>query len=501
MNSISQKEVTLQVSGSLNEKTTRALMWSFIESAGGQAIHFIISVVLARLLLPEQFGLIGMLAIFVAVAQTFLHSGFGAALIQKKNTTQADICSIFYFNIAVGVVVAALFWISAPLIADFYSQPILKNLTRFMALQLIINSFGLIQNTLLTKDINFKILTKTTLVGKLISGSIGITLAANGFGVWSLAIQQTASSLFETVFIWFFSSWRPSLVFSFTALKKMFRFGSRLLLSSLLNQIFTNIYTLVIGKFFSPADLGYYTRAKTLNDIPSHTLSNMVSRVMFPVFSTIQDDKKRVKRAMRRSLQMLAMVNTPLMIGISVIAEPLVIVVLSEKWLPCVPYLKLLCFLGIFYPLHLINLNVMQSLGRSDLFLRLEIIKKALIVINIVVTWRFGIIIMIWGMLANTVIAFFMHGFYSGSLIQYGSFEQIKDLAAYFLTAVAMGCCIYIIGLIDIPNIYLLLAIQISSGVMIQVILCYIMKLNAFLELVSYVKGRIPLKKIAFMKV
>jgi len=251
----------------------------------------------------------------------------------------------------------------------------------------------------------------------------------------------------------------------------------------------------VIGKLYSPADLGYYTRAKTLNDLPSQTLSNMVSRVTFPVFSSIQDDKKRVKRAMRRSLQMLAMVNTPLMIGISVIAEPLVLVVLSEKWLPCVPYLKLLCFLGIFYPLHLINLNVMQSLGRSDLFLRLEIIKKALIVINIVVTWRFGITIMICGMIVNTVIAFFMHGFYSGSLIQYGSFEQIKDLAAYFLTAVAMGCCVYAIKFFNIPNTYLLLAIQISSGIMIQVTLCYIMKLGAFMELFSYVKRRIPLKE------
>jgi teichuronic acid exporter len=283
----------------LKQKTVGAISWSFVESIAARGVQFVIGIVLARLLFPEQFGLIGMLMIFIAVSQSFLDSGFGAALIQKKKVTQADFCSVFYFNILVGFVAAGLLCLSAPWIAAFYKQPILTPLMRMLSLTIVINSFGMIQGTILVKQINFKTQTKVTLISSAIASITGITLAALGFGVWSLVVQQISASLFSTVCLWLCSPWRPALIFSFNALRKMFGFGYRMLFVGLLNQIFDNIYLIVIGKLFSAADLGFFTRAKTLNDVPSQTLSEMTVRVTFPVFSSIQDDPDRLKRGMK----------------------------------------------------------------------------------------------------------------------------------------------------------------------------------------------------------
>jgi len=320
-----------------------------------KAVQFVIGIVLARLLFPEQFGLIGMLTIFMAVIRTFLDSGFGAALIQKREVTQTDICSIFYFNIAIGLVTAGLLCLGAPWIAAFYNQPILTPLTRALSLTIVINSFGLIQSTILVKNINFKTQTKVTMISGILSGSIGITMAGFGFGVWSLVVQQIAASFFSTVSLWAFSSWRPALILSFDALREMFGFGSRMLFSGVLNQIFDNIYLVVIGKLFSAVDLGFFTRAKSLNDIPSQTLADMTGRVTFPVFATIQDDPARLKRGLNRTLTTLVLLNFPMMIGMAVMARPLVLVLLTEKWAPCIPFLQLLCLAGLLYPLHLMN--------------------------------------------------------------------------------------------------------------------------------------------------
>ncbi len=361
----------------LQQKTVTALSWSFVESMAARSAQFVIGIILARLLFPEQFGLIGMLMIFMAVSQAFLDSGFGAALIQKQEITQTDICSVFYFNILVGLAAAGLLSLAAPWIAAFYKQPVLTPLTRALSLTLVINSFGLIQNVLLTKQINFKTQTKVTLIAGVLSGIVGITLAVHGFGVWSLAIQQISSAFVRTACLWFFSSWRPILIFSFTSLRELFGFGSRLLASGVLNQTFDNIYLVVIGRLFSAADLGFFTRAKTLNDVPSQSLSQMVGRVTFPVFSTIQDDRVRLKRGLKKALTTLVLVNFPMMIGLAIVARPLVLVLLTDKWAPSIPYLQLLCVAGLLIPLQSMNLNVLQALGRSDLFLRLEIVKKS----------------------------------------------------------------------------------------------------------------------------
>jgi teichuronic acid exporter len=467
---------------SLEQKTIHALSWSFVEVVAQKGVQFVIGIVLARLLFPEQFGLIGMLTIFMAVIRTFLDSGFGSALIQKQEITQADICSIFYFNIFVGLAAAGLLCLAAPWIAAFYNQPVLTGLTRALSLTIIIDSFGMIQGTLLVKQINFKTQTKVSLISGALSGIIGVTLAAFGFGVWSLVVQQVSASLFSAVCLWSFSSWRPALIFSFTSLRNMFGYGSRLLFSSLLNQTFDNIYYVVIGRLFPVADLGYFTRAKIMSDLPTITLSSMVARVTFPVFSTIQDDPARLKRGLKKALTILELVNFPMMIGLAVIARPLVMVLLTEKWVACVPYLQLFCVAGLLLPLHTMNLNVLQALGRSDLFLRLEIVKKVMIAIGIAITWRWGISAMIYGMIVNSIIGYYLNSYYTGVLISYPLREQVSDLVPYLIVSIVMGIAVYAVGLLPFTHHWSMLLVQIITGIVIYVILCRVFCLKAFME-------------------
>jgi teichuronic acid exporter len=480
---------------SLKHKTINAISWSFVETIGLQLIQFIISIILARLLFPEQFGLIGMLTIFMAIAETFLNSGFGSALIQKRNPSQIDICSVFYFNIIIGIFMVALMFVTAPWIAAFYKQQMLSPLLRALSLIILINSFGLIQITIITKNINFKILTKVNIISTLFSGLIGVILAVNDYGVWSLAIQQITRSFLSTILLWILNSWRPTMDFSFKALKDMFRFGSRMLASGLLYQTFENIYLLIIGKLFSAADLGYFTRAQTLQQLPSNTLAVMVARVTFPVFSTIQDDHERLKKGMKKALTSLALINFPIMIGLSLISRPLIIILFTDKWIESVPYIQLLCFLGLLLPMHVLNLDVLQALGKSNLFLRLEVIKKVLIVLNIIITWRWGISAMIYGMIVTSVISYYLNSYYNKKLIKYGISEQLFDLIPYFIVSVLMGFCVYLVGLIQISSHLLLIICQIISGIFVYAIICYLFRLSAFMDLLKLLINSIIIRK------
>ena len=467
---------------SLRSQTVRGLLWSFLESAGLKGVQFVVGVVLARVLFPEQFGLIGMLAIFMAIAQTFIDSGFGAALIQKREVAATDMCSIFYFNIFIGLVSSGILCWVAPWISDFYSQPTLTPLTRALSLILVINSFGLIQETILAKQISFKTNTQASLVASVLSGVAGIILAATGFGVWSLVGQQILSSLFRTLALWFLCSWRPAWVFSFKSLRKMFGFGSKMLISGLLNQIFSNSYLLIIGRLFSATDLGFFTRAKTLEELPTHTLSWMVGRVTFPAFSKIQDDPARLKSGLKKALVLLVMVNFPMMICLLVIARPLVLLLLTEKWADSIPYLQLFCLVGLMFPLHLINLNVLQAIGRSDLFLRLEIIKKVLIIINISITWQWGISAMICGMIITSLISYYLNSYYTGTLINYAIREQFWDFAGYLILAALMAIVVYAVGLLSFPNLWSQLVAQLSVAMFSYVGLCRLFRLSDFMD-------------------
>lgn len=467
----------------LKNKSLRAIKWTLIEAIGLRTVYFIIGIILARLLLPEQFGLIGMLMIFMALAQTFLDSGFGSALIQKQDITQKDISSIFYFNILVSGLCTGILYVTAPWVAAFYNQPILTDLLRVLSVALVINAFGLVQNILLRKALDFKTETKISLIASLLSGIIGVILALLNYGAWSLVVQQLSATVFRTLLLWFFSTWRPIISLSIKSLKSMLGFSSKMLCANLLNTIFDNIYYIVIGKLFSPLELGFYSRADNLQKLPSTTLSSVILRVTFPVFCIIQKDTDRIKRGMKMALTMLALINFPLMIGLAIIARPLVLILLTDKWLPSVPYLQFLCVIGLMYPLQLINANVLQALGRPDLYLWVEVLKKIMIVINIMLTWRWGIMAMIAGQVVISVMSYCVNACFNKHLLDYSVWEQIKDLYPYLANAILMGFIVYIVAYITIFHPAILLISQIIIGVITYFICCWIFRFPAYIDL------------------
>ena len=476
----------------IRKKMISGLLWSVVERFGQQVIQFVITIIIARILTPADYGLIGMIAIFMGISYSFIDSGFEQALIQRQNTTKKDESTIFYFNIILGFIFFIIIYIVSPLIAAFYKQPLLIPITRVVALNIIINSFGIVQNALITKTIDFKRLTKISLISVVISGIIGIILAIKGFGVWSLVIQLIVGNIARVILLWLLSKWRPLFVFSFKSFKSLFSFGSKLLASSLLNQIFDNIYNIVIGKIYTPASLGYYTQAKRMQEIPVNNSLTILQRVTYPVYSTIQDETERLKNAYRKTIKAIVMLNFPLMILMIICAYPLIKVILSDKWLPAVPYLQLLCIIGLFFPLSSINLNILNVRGRTDIFFYLEIVKKILIAIAIIITFRYGIYIMVFGQVLTSFIAHFLNIFYSGRLINYSIREQLNDISSYLFLAVGVGACVYFFGLF-LNSFYLVirLIIQIVLFGLFYGLLIHIFNLEAYTDLKSTIKSQL----------
>jgi len=481
---------------SFKAKTIRGLLWSSLEQGGRQGIHVVITIILARLLLPEQFGLIGMLAIFLGVAQSFIDSGFASALIQREKATHVDECSIFYFNILIGILAAGLLCAVAPWIASFYEQPRLTSLTRVLSLKLIISAFGVVQISLLTKRLDFKTQLKIGVIATVLSGAVGVTMAVHGFGVWSLVAQSLGLSLVQTVLLWIFNTWRPGLVFSFTALREMFGFGSRLLVSGLLNRIFEDIHLLVIGKLFAVGDVGLFYQAKRLPQIVTQNVSGPVARVVFPAFATIQDDAVRLKHCMRKAVTVLSFANFPLMIGLAVVARSFVIVLLTDKWLPAVPYIQLMCVVGLLYPLHAINLNLLKAKGRSDLFLRLEVLKRILVVISIAVCYRWGITGLIYGQIVVSLLAYYLNSYYTGKLIRYPMTEQVVDFLPCLAISLVMGCAVYLVQYLPVADHAVVLTIQVFCGAAVYLGLNYVFSISACLEVIDTVKATLKLRTL-----
>jgi O-antigen/teichoic acid export membrane protein len=482
-------------SSDLKRKMLSGLFWSAVERFVQQGIQVVISIIIARILMPADYGLVGMLAIFIAIAQSFINSGFGQALIQKKDATKIDFSTIFYFNLAVGLFFYAILFFSAPLIADFYNQPLLIPLTRFMALNLIINSFSLVQNTILTKNIDFKALTKVSLLSIIISGAIGITMAYRGFGVWSLAVQVIGANIVRTLFLWIFNKWRPSFQFSFVSLRSLFAYGSKLLASGLLNQIFDNIYKLVIGKGYSATALGFYTQAKRIQEIPVLSTVSILQRVTFPVYSTIQDDTQRLKRAYRKTIKAIIFFNFPLMVALLVIAHSLIKVLLTDKWMPSVIYLQLLCISGFLYPLSAVNLNVLKVRGRTDIFFYLEVAKKVLIAVAIIITFKLGILALVIGQVCTNFLCFFINIYYSGREINYSLGEQLQDIAPYFGAVLIMGVCMFLPGLFLGCEPIIKLITQVSVGIFVYYIVSRALKLEAYNDAISLLRDNPITKK------
>lgn len=470
----------------LKKIAVSGMAWTFAQQFGTQAIGFLVSIVMARLLMPREFGLIGMISVFIGIGNSLIKSGLTQSLIRTSHPDQEDYSTVFYFNLAGSVIVYLILFFSAPFIASFFSQPILVPIVRIYCLSFIISAFSQVQLTRLTKEMNFKLQATITIPSLIGSGLLGMYLAYKGYGVWSLVWMSLFQAFLSTIQLWFRSGWAPSLVFSVAKFKYHFRFGYKLTLSGLLNTIFINIYQIIIGKFFVPAQVGFYTRADSLKQLPVNNISSALNKVTYPLFAEIKDDDVRLKKAYKQIMEMVVFVIAPVLVIMGVLAEPLFRFLFTGKWLPAVPYFQILCVSGILYPLHSYNLNVLIVKGRSDLFLKLEIIKKILILILIFITLRYGIIGLLWGQLAASVIAFYINTFYTGKFLSYNSWEQTRDILPILFLAFIAGVIVWVIDFklkeFHYRNIYRLIVGGVI-GTIVYYMLSTFFKLDSMKEL------------------
>lgn len=429
---------------SVSHQAVKGVMWSAVERFSVQGIQFVLSIVIARLVLPSEYGLIAMLGIFLAIAQTFVDSGFSNALIQKKDRTEVDFSTVFYFNIVVALVVYGVLFISAPFIASFYGEPKLVPVTRWVGVNLLLSSLSIVQRAKLTIRVDFKTQAKASLLAVIVSGLVGVFWAYRGYGVWALVFQALTSGLLNTLLLWIFARWMPLWCFSMESFKTLFSFGSKLLLSGLMHTIYINLYSLVIGKSYSAMDVGFYNRSYQLAGFPSTNIVNILTRVIYPVQCEMQDDDDRLNTSFMRYLRMSCYVIFPLMMVLAVLSEPLVRFLLTEKWLPSAELLSILCLAYMWYPVMVINNQILNVKGRSDYFLRAEILKKVVAIAILCATLPFGVRWLCWGIVLYNFFDMGIIIYYSKRVIRTGYREQIKNIYPLFLLSSGMGLSTYI---------------------------------------------------------
>ena len=430
---------------------------------GTQVVSFLVSIILARLLEPKDFGTITLITVFIAISQVFVLSGFGSALIQKKDVTEEDYNSVFYLSLCVSALLYAVLFFAAPGIALFYQEPLLVGILRLLALTLIVGALNAVQYAVLNREMWFKLSFKVSLIAIVVSGVIGVSMAYCGWGVWSLVASSLGGQIATTVTLWFVVHWRPALIFSFSSIRQLFRFSSKLLVSALLDTFFNNLYNLIIGKLFNPTVLGHYSRGQSLPNLLMTSVNGTVSGVIFPALASCQHDLVRVKEITRRAVKATCFVSFPVMLGLAAVAKPLVEVLLTEKWLPCVPYVQISCITFSFWPLHTANLQVLTALGESGTFLALEVIKKVIIVVTIAGTFRFGVMAMVIGQAVTSALCLVINAWPNGRLIGYSFSRQMADVAPSFLLSCGMGAAVLGVGFV-IANPYLQLGVQVVLG-------------------------------------
>lgn len=448
---------------SLKDKTIKGVTWSGIDNVAQFGVTFIVSIVLARLLSPDDYGLIGIISIFTAICQTLIYAGFSNALIRKKDVSNDDYNTVFIFNFGMSLLLYVVIFACSPFIAHFFDREELIDLTRVSSLGLIIGALAIVQQTLLTKLIDFKTQTKITIVASVASGIVGVVMAFIGFGVWSLVAQSLTNQCVRTIFLWVANIWVPQLRFSLASFHELFGFGWKIMLSGLIDTIWKELYQVVVGKFFSPATLGQYTRAKGFSQLFSTNLTNVIQRVTYPVLSNVQDDKVRMRSAYRRIIKTTMFVTAICMFALAAISEPLLYCLIGPKWHEASTYLPLICISGSLYPLHAINLNMLQVQGRSDLFLGLEVVKKIIGVAPLAVCIIYGVLPMLYVNLLVGFICFLLNSYYSGKFLEYSSWMQIKDVAPSYGVATLIALSIYFLKCLPITY-WVVLPFQIFIG-------------------------------------
>lgn len=470
-----------------SSKVLSNLIWRFLERCGAQGVTFIVSIILARLLNPTVYGTIALVTVFTSILQVFVDSGLGNALIQKKNADNLDFSTVFYFNMFVCILLYLIIYFISPLIANFYKIDGLVNIIRVLGLTFIISGLKNVQQAYVSRNMMFKRFFFSTLAGTIGAAIIGITLAYLGFGVWSLVIQHIFNLLIDTCVLWVTVKWRPICAFSFNRLKKLYSFGWKLLVSSLIDNIYNNIRQLIIGKMYSADSLAQYNRGKQFPYLISININSSIDSVLFPALSRVQENPYQIKMITRRSIKTSVFIMAPLMIGLAFLSKNIVVIILTEKWLPCVPFMQIFCITYMFQPIQTANQNAIKAMGRSDLFLKLNIAQRIVGIILLVSTMWFGVMAMAYSLLISNVLCQIIIAWPNKILLDYSYTEQLKDIFPSILIAIIMGVCVLIINFIQI-NVIFKLIIQIIFGASIYIGISYFFRIDSFKYIVELLK-------------
>lgn len=472
---------------SLKTKAIKGMAWNTIDKITSQGISFIIGIILARLLSPSDYGLIGMLAIFFAIAALLVDSGFSNALVQKKNRTDADFSTIFYFNLLVSITLYLLLFFSAPFIAKFYNIPQLTNLTRILSLTIIINSLSLVQQSRLVVMIDFKSIALISVFSVLISGTTGIIMAYNGYGAWSLVAQTLTSAVVRAALLMYFNRWTPEMVFDMKSFRQLFSYSSNLLGSGLLATLINNIYYISIGKIFSAKELGFYTRAKQFSEILPNTISSVLQGVTFPILTSIQEERDRMVTAYGQLLGMVTFFVIPALTLLALLAEPFIRLFLTEKWVPVVPLMQWLCFARMITPISSLNMNILNAIGRSDLFFKVNLIKTPMTILALIITVPFGVKAVVIGHFVTSFISFFINAYYPGKLFGFGSARQVKEMRYVVFSTVIMS--------VSVSTVYMMLSSDVLKlficgpmGIVVYLISAYLFKIKEIDEVIQLLR-------------
>ncbi len=478
----------------LKNKTVFGMMWSAVGKVGTLSINFISNLILARLLMPEDFGSIAMLTIFLAVSNIFIQGGLGASLIQKKKANEIDYSTVFYWNLVVAIIFYFILFFSAPWIAKYYNLELLKPLLRVQSIVIVIQSFAIMQVTQLQKQMNFRALSIRNITAAASGTAVSIPLAFAGYGAWSLVASALTAAVVNVLLLWRMSTWRPTLQFSFNSLKELFSFGGLILLSSLTETLYTNLQQLIIGKRFSARDLGQFSQAKKLEEIPVTGLSSIVNDVTFPAFATLQDDKTLLLNGVRKSTKALAYLNFPMMILLIIIAKPLIILLYGMKWTPSVPYFQILCISGLIFTINTLNTTVIKSLGKGKIYFILQITKRLIGIMLIFLGISYGIYGLLIAVASAAYIDFIINTLANKKLINYGFFYQIRDLLPTFLISLVVGAITYSINLTN-WNIFVVMSLQICIFAALYLIISKTLKIEGFETYYSILLSLLKRKK------
>ena len=463
------------------------LIWRFMERCGAQLVSVVVSFVLARMLDPSVYGLVAKVTIITSIMLVFVDSGMANSLIQKKDPDDLDFSSVFFFNVAFCLVLYVGLFFAAPLIAEYNGQPELTAIVRVLGLTVVVAGVKNVQQAYVSKTMQFKRFFFATLGGTAVSAAVGIAMAYKGFGVWALVAQQLSNVTINTCVLWLTVGWRPKAMFSLGRLRALLGYGWKLLASGLLDTVYNKLREIFIAVFYTDTDLAFYNRGNALPNLIVENINSSIDSVLLPVLSAEQDHAEQVREMTRRAIKVSSYIIMPLMMGLAVCAEPFVRFFLTEKWLPCVPYLRIFCFTYSFYPLHTANLNAIKAMGRSDLFLILEIVKKAVGITALLLTMRLGVYPMALSLLATSVLSQIINAWPNSRLLNYSYLRQLADLLPTILLAAAMGACVYPVSLLGLSDI-VTLVIQVPLGVLVYVLGSKLLRIDSFEYLMSIVK-------------